>query len=711
MGTGPKTPATQVPAIHPAGDVDSEDFLEFIWGERKGWVDLPAKVGQYWVPFYMRWPPNYNLLAGRIDGSIRDQEDLYYSVNMFRAKGRSEEDTLPGQWLWADLDEVQPGVAINLGLMPTIAVESSQGRYQALWKLARPLKTNQLLMVNRGLTYALDADKGGYDLTQVLRLPGTFNHKYPDQPYVRILWMREDVVYDPNDVWKMVKSLVPKVELDGAVTASFERRPIPRKAKNLLRTKAEEVVEGERSDRLWELECLLVESGLEDPEIADLIWDTPWNKWRQLGTGRDRLTKDIRKARRHVSGKRGTSEAKTGVLDRGRSDRGSDKPSSEGAGVVDDDAGPTVEESADGSERLPFVPYGSFVGMALPKSRWLIKNLWTLNSHGLIAGEPKTNKTTLALALSLSVATGVPFLRNEEYSVHDQGTVLFIQEENSPKTIQERILKLSHFYKVLGTGVQTHTINGKTTYDIDFPEEIPIRFLNNFGYNLDLEEHRDMLEAEVEEHQPRLIVLDPMYLILNADENSSTSLRPFLRWLLDLRYRYNTAIVVIHHNRKAPTQKGAYVPRAGQRVMGSAMLHGWVDSAIYLSHVADDREGWVTVGLDREFRSMAPRPTMTLGLKLGEPDRLDTEVEWGSISTVVTLEDRIFEAVSERNHVPIQELAQDVGASRQVVERRCLADKRLVVEKGVPGRAPTRVHLMITPKGRKIRRMRNGDGP
>src|SRR5207342_263202 len=155
-----------------------------------------------------------------IDSSLRDREDLYYSVAQFAERGRKIEHVLPSHWLWADLDEVHPSAGTGLGFMPTVAVESSPGRYQALWRLTRELKPSTLEKLNRGLSYALDADRGGWDLTQVLRIPGTRNFKYRGGPRVKTLWVKPDLVYNPNYIWAKVKELVPELELKAATAES-----------------------------------------------------------------------------------------------------------------------------------------------------------------------------------------------------------------------------------------------------------------------------------------------------------------------------------------------------------------------------------------------------------------------------------------------------------------------------------------------------------
>ena len=113
-------------------DLDAEDVLELVYGDRPGWIDLPAKAGGYWVPYHMHWEGEKDEETGevvastevsrRIDGCLRDGESLYFSVCQFEARGRNHEDTMDSHWLWADLDEVDPAVgAREKGLLPTMA--------------------------------------------------------------------------------------------------------------------------------------------------------------------------------------------------------------------------------------------------------------------------------------------------------------------------------------------------------------------------------------------------------------------------------------------------------------------------------------------------------------------------------------------------------------------------------------------------------------
>jgi len=667
------------------GMVDAEDFLDVVYGEQKryrgkeAWIDLPSKVGKYWVSFYTTWP-NDHRITGRIDSCLRDREDLYYSVAQFSQRGRRIEDVLPVQWLWADLDEVHPAEASKLGYLPTIAIQSSPGRFQGLWRLDRELKPTVAERLNRALSYALDADKGGWDLTQVLRIPFTRNFKYPTGPMVELLWYKPELVYNPTYVWQRLKEVLPQDTIEtmrsGVVKVDIPRTVISSRAKALLRATPDTVVEGERSDRIWELECLLAEAGLTDREIFDLVWQSAWNKWAGVRSGRERVRREIRKAVGHVSRQRAL---KPSADSRESLDEQDDDP-----GVDDSEATP-LGSSEEEPDRLPFVGYGSFMSMSMEAPRWLVKDIWTAQSHGIIGGEPKTSKTTLALALALAVASGKSFLG--QYPVGTQGPVLFVQEENAPWMMQDRLRKLAAFSGLLSSGaVQTRPARsqdlarkGKVVVEIDFPKDVPLRFLNNYGFDLDVEEHRDMLEQEVATVKPALVVLDPLYLLLGgADLDKASSLRPFLKWLLHLRYAYGTAIAVVHHFRKASLNSSVGQGRSGQRVLGSTTLHGWSDTAIYASARESMRTGWTSTRIETEFRSMAPQMPVDLELTLGQPGDLHMEVNVLKFN----MADMIYSGVPADGTISPTALALALDLDKRTVLARARGDARLTVVSG-----------------------------
>ena len=635
--------------------VEAEDFLDVVWGDRKGWVDLPAKVGAYWVPYYLQWPADTEVTR-RIDSCLRDGESLYFSVARFKRRGRDYEDMMPTHWLWADLDEIHPTEAADLGIMPTLAWESSPGRYQALWRLHKALRPEIQERINQALSYHLGADQGGWDRTQVLRLPGTRNFKYPGGPPVQLMWFEDDLKYSAQSIWEIVKGSAPPVERVFSAVPVV-RGDMPAKARALLRVGSEQVVEGERSARLWEIECLLAEAGWGEDDIYAVVSASAWNKWASVRTGERRLRREIAKAMRHVRAKLTPS------------------------GEESEEEGSQIDGS-----RLPWIRYSTFMAVDLPEPKWLIEDFWTASSHGIIGGEPKTSKSGLALDMAIAVASGKPFLG--QYPVHTAGPVLVVQEENAPWLVQDRMRKLARFHRLIADEGYTEEKAavgslGKKVVELKFPADLPLRLLNNYGVDLTLDEDREMLEREIQNVRPVLVILDPLYLTFGGiDVDRANMLYPYLKWLLYLRNEYNTAIAVVHHFAKKPMDGRANQRRVGQRLAGSHTLHGWVDSAMYCSPMEDERVGFVGVRVEPEFRSMAPRRPVDVRLWWGNPGDLEMRAEVSRFD----LTGQILELIREQPGITANRIAEVLEVSKRTVMGRCRDSQMIEMAGGKRGR-------------------------
>jgi hypothetical protein len=99
-------------------------------------------------------------------------------------------------------------------------VISSPGREQYWWRLSRPVAPEEGEDLNRRLAYAMGADLSGWDLTQLLRVPGTRNRKYPDAPLVEFAHLSGDS-YDPAEL----AASLPKVDEKQETGAARSTRP------------------------------------------------------------------------------------------------------------------------------------------------------------------------------------------------------------------------------------------------------------------------------------------------------------------------------------------------------------------------------------------------------------------------------------------------------------------------------------------------------
>jgi hypothetical protein len=229
---------------------------------------------------------------GEIKQFLRDHDDkdIYFCPHGFNRRVRQKTEAVLPKLLWADLDYIDP---TKIKPKPTVAIESSPGRFVGLWVL----KDQMTEELNRRLTYHVGADKGGWDVTQVLRFPGTKNFKYKSQPKVRVLW-------DDGPKWglKKLDNMLPpeEPEKDGEYLSAadvFEKYEdkLPRWVRRELLAKTM-VGRSDRSEMLWKLENACIEAGMSMDEAFAVIRLSAWNKFAGRRNEEEQLRRELRKA-------------------------------------------------------------------------------------------------------------------------------------------------------------------------------------------------------------------------------------------------------------------------------------------------------------------------------------------------------------------------------------------------------------------------------
>ena len=133
----------------------------------------------------------YFQYPAQIDGAERfclgrssEGREVYFCAHLLNRRRRIKANAAPVSTLYADGD----GATVGAGIPePTAVVQSSPGREQFYWRLAYPIPPQEAELLNQRLAYAVGADTSGWDLTQLLRVPDTHNHKYPEAPFVKIV--------------------------------------------------------------------------------------------------------------------------------------------------------------------------------------------------------------------------------------------------------------------------------------------------------------------------------------------------------------------------------------------------------------------------------------------------------------------------------------------------------------------------------------------
>ena len=287
-------------------------FIEWIVGtEEEGYISLAAKISSNdeWVERAFAYPEDKEGMAKFI-GLHESTSDIYFCPTILNAGKRRKENISLSTCLWADLDECTPN---NLLVEPSCVIQTSIGRYQAYWKLSKPNHAIDVEELNKRIAYRHEhegADISGWDLTQLLRLPGTFNFKYGQKKHkVQILNVDQTKVYSQVDFMDY-----PRVE----GKSSIEAVPFPKKLpdesaedildryRNSINPSAwrlhTEVPNYDWSKNLWRLELILFEAGLSREEVYIVASEAACNKFERdgLSNTQDLLWKDVIRAEAHI---------------------------------------------------------------------------------------------------------------------------------------------------------------------------------------------------------------------------------------------------------------------------------------------------------------------------------------------------------------------------------------------------------------------------
>lgn len=543
--------------------VDYENALRIIsraWGKQSGYCFFPyisgkardksERIQSYTEGRAYKWPKEKEEILKHL--SQHRDDDLYWCPSLFEEPRRRMELAMDEHALWADLDRIKPDELDEYP--PTIAWETSPGRYQALWIVTGDIQgASWPGRENQCMTYYLGADLGGWDTTQLLRIPGWHNHKpeyiqqFGEAPEGKLLWAegRRYLADDFNELPDVPSvSIVSDVLEDEA--ARLDRHKAWAKVRLRVTKRVRELVaapeaSGDRSAVLWEIERELADAGCTLVEIVAIVRDTAWNKYAGRADEFKRLATEASKALQLR-----TEQTKKTLL----------------------------EESIEKPQ-----PINLFALLrSIPTPIWLVKDIITEGACGFIAGQPKAYKSYCSLDLALSVATGTPFL--DHFEVMSPGPVLWIQEEDPPSLVKQRLEKIypgKLLDKVLSVEGEIFWAPVK-----ELKEDPPIDGYIGQHFTISDGGWQSWLDEALDHGQYRLCILDPLMMIAGDVEETRAQqmTEKIFKPLKQLSRKYNTAIWMVHHMRKSDPR---YPTRGGQLMLGSMANHAWAEDSLYLT--------------------------------------------------------------------------------------------------------------------------------
>jgi hypothetical protein len=209
--------------------LSESDGTKTLWAHIFGEVEgiLPIFSGERSEPgskqledprtFYFDYPWEAEKAKALCRRLSEEGREVYQCAHLLTTKRRVKASAASLTACYVDGDGAKP--AANMP-QPTAVVVSSPGREQYWWRLSRPVEPEEGENLNRRLAYAMAADLSGWDLTQLLRVPGTRNRKYPDMPVVELAYLSGD----SHDPAKLAASL-PQARVTREPETMRSRRP------------------------------------------------------------------------------------------------------------------------------------------------------------------------------------------------------------------------------------------------------------------------------------------------------------------------------------------------------------------------------------------------------------------------------------------------------------------------------------------------------
>lgn len=294
------------------------DFFRLIFGNESGYVCIAYKshLDRSMREKYFHYPSQLSEMCDDVDKNSVTLTHVYFCPQLFKdatykrgdGKGpRVKENVNICPVLWADLDTCNPQL---LQVPASIVVQSSKGRWQAFWRMDQALQPEEAEAICMKIAYFHSdqgADRSGWDLTQLLRVPYTPNYKYGDAktaPIVAVI-TTTSALYRPSDF-----AIYPQYE---ALKFIDDPMPLPadlpqelaldilQRYRSVLNPQVFSLFSTELDDSddwskvQWKLAKLCSEAGLTPEETFVVVRDAACNKYSRDGRPSAALWTEIKK--------------------------------------------------------------------------------------------------------------------------------------------------------------------------------------------------------------------------------------------------------------------------------------------------------------------------------------------------------------------------------------------------------------------------------
>jgi hypothetical protein len=406
------------------------------------------------------------------------------------------------------------------------------------------IPVEKLEAVNRALTYELGADASGWDANQVLRPPGTLNHK--KQAQTQLIHSDDRFISSVAFSEIQLKNLPPKLDLAGdlpPLNDVVRKYSFSRNIWDLFT----EGVKNDRSAGLMSLGYYLAEMNLTNLEILALLVhaDNRWGKFAKRTDQLKRLGEIVTKARQKY---------------------------------------PYRTDSR--QNELSLVVVGDLELRATEiKVEWLVNGILHQNGYLLLTGHTGVGKTQFCGDLANHLVLGKEYLGKEV--VKEGKRVLFISLEMG--LVELKWLRGEQLKNLPNNEVKLLQKNLKF-----LPVGYPIYY--------NREENRAILEELIQRENFDCVIFDSLGSMTEQELSKETDAKLLMDWNDHLRVEFGISTIIIHHHRKAQT--GNKRPNSIADIYGS---HYFTARASTVMTLWDHRKSGLIEVSYQKLRMAAPQ--------------------------------------------------------------------------------------------------------
>lgn len=435
----------------------------------------------------------------------------------------SEQDIIAVLGFVADFDNERGTNYIDRCIInPSYALETSPNNIQAGFILNEPLliRTEKdrafAKLLARNLTKSCDgADNCGADLSHVWRVAGLLN--YPNKkklqagrspvPFnVRVEQAYKTHKVSLSDLATLPASLSPENEYIQVTEVEYVK---PVNSIELKKNGYHDLVDsiegkhfGDRSELAASVASKLLNLGYGTGDIVECFYDNPNGIGERYNGDKNRIEADIiRMATKWINKETSTKHELSFTLE-------------------------------------ALKPINEF---EIPVRQWILGNQLLKGKLSICIAPPGVGKSTLSLAMGLSVATNKQLLG---IPVHEHGAVAFINNEDDKEEMQRRIAALMKVHRIDYSQIKDNFF--LQSGDV---QQLCIAKRDPYTKTV-IAHHKQALIDFCMENKIKALFIDPFLETHEADENDNRQISEVAKMYREVAQKANCAVCLIHHTRK-----------------------------------------------------------------------------------------------------------------------------------------------------------------